>query len=192
MNILEIYSKNSKILLVGPYPPPLGGISVHIKRLGRILTKNGYKVDLFDTNIRFKSKIKRLPKIINLLKLIKAITFTQYDIVHIQYLYKGYILLFFLLKKFNRFKLYYTDHNPRLFENLDKLSLYIKKRFIRNLDYLIVVADHILENYNENNVKLPNHFCVQNAFLPPPIEKDGRIYQSYSHETKILYLSTIR
>lgn len=36
VNILKIYPKNSKILLVGPYPPPLGGVSVHIKRLKKL------------------------------------------------------------------------------------------------------------------------------------------------------------
>ena len=32
-----------KIMLVGPYPPPYGGISVHIKRLKYYLVKKGHQ-----------------------------------------------------------------------------------------------------------------------------------------------------
>lgn len=184
METLGIYPRDSKILIVGPYPPPLGGISVHLKRLEKNLTKKGYDVDLFDTNIRFNSKVKSLSKIIKFLKLIKMVIISQYDIVHIQYLYRGYIFIFDLLRKLKGFKLFFTDHNPRLFDNSTNFSLYFKKRFIRRLDYLILVADHILEKYIKSNVKLPNNFLMKNAFLPPDLEEEDRIFRSYSQETK--------
>ena len=49
-NYLNIYRKDDKILLVGVYPPPLGGVSVHIYRLLKLLKKNKFNINLFDTS----------------------------------------------------------------------------------------------------------------------------------------------
>ncbi len=39
--------KNKKILLIGPYPPPFGGVSIHIKRLKPLLAGR-FDVDVVD------------------------------------------------------------------------------------------------------------------------------------------------
>ena len=36
------------ILIVGAYPPPIGGITVHVKRLFSALKENGHQVTVFD------------------------------------------------------------------------------------------------------------------------------------------------
>ena len=53
----------------------------------------------------------------------------------------------------------------------NKFKTYLIKRFIVNLDYLIVVSDLILENYQKSGVKLPENILVENAFLPPSFEE---------------------
>ena len=42
------YLQGKKILLVGGYPPPLGGISVHIQALRNKLKKMGARVEVLD------------------------------------------------------------------------------------------------------------------------------------------------
>lgn len=175
--LLRIYPKNSSILLVGPYPPPLGGVSVHIERLVRILTKNGYEVDVFNTSEKCKLKS------ITFIELLQVLLCTNHDIIHIHTPHIKKILLFLLIRYLKQSKIYYTDHNPRLFEKNNSLIKCIGKKFIMSLDYLVVVGDHILETYNENKVKLPKNILVRNAFLPPPLEDEDRIIQTYSDET---------
>lgn len=178
MDFIEIYPKNKKILFIGPYPPPLGGVSVHMKRLIEILRKKGHKIHVFDASKKYKLKGA------NFIKLFQTIYFNSYDIIHIQRFDMRKLLILLLFKYFKKSKIYYTDHNPRLFDNTNKLTNYFKKRYITKLDYLVVVGEHIIDNYKENKVDLPGNVLVMNAFLPPPLEEENEIIQTYSNETK--------
>lgn len=45
----SILSKHEVYIdLLGPYPPPIGGISIHIKRLKRVMEKNGINCNVYD------------------------------------------------------------------------------------------------------------------------------------------------
>jgi glycosyltransferase involved in cell wall biosynthesis len=37
------------IMIVGALPPPVGGVAIHVERLGRYLRDRGYRVEVFDT-----------------------------------------------------------------------------------------------------------------------------------------------
>tara|TARA_B100001964_G_C13836589_1_gene423934 strand:- start:348 stop:479 length:132 start_codon:yes stop_codon:yes gene_type:complete len=41
---------NKSILIIGPYPPPPGGVSIHVQRLEKLLIKEGFYVDIADVN----------------------------------------------------------------------------------------------------------------------------------------------
>jgi glycosyltransferase involved in cell wall biosynthesis len=179
MNILKIYSKKNKLLLIGPYPPPLGGVSVHLKRLKELLEKNNYKTDVFYTSRKNPSKI------INSINLLKIILHNNYDIIHIHGYYKAFIILIFICKYQKKYKIFYTDHNPRLFSNKNKIHLCLIRVFIKKLDYLIVVANHILKNYRLNRVNLPKNVLIQNAFLPPIVENEYKIIKAYPPKIKV-------
>ncbi len=178
MNFLGIYPENKKILIVGAYPPPLGGVSVHIKRMVQLLRKNGFEVEAIDIAKKQKTKLIRF------LKLFQTICFDGYDIVHIHGFSMKRDSFIFLLKYLRKFKIYYTDHNPRLCEGQNKIKLNFIRQFIENLDFLIVVGEHILETYKRHYIKLPKNVLIKNAFLPPPMEEENRIIQTYSFETK--------
>lgn len=178
MDILGIYPSSSKILLVGPYPPPLGGVSVHIKRLKKLLDFYRNKTECFYKSNKFKSRI------IDSIKLFKLLYLNDFDIIHIHGYFRAYILVIFLCRIFKNYAIYYTAHNSRLFENKNIISKFFIKCFIKRLDYLVVVYRRILENYEQNKVKLPDKILVRNAFLPPPIEDYDRIFESYSKDTK--------
>jgi len=178
MKIIDIYPKNNKILFIGPYPPPLGGVSVHIKRITHILKKEGYNIHICNTSKNCQSRY------INFFNLLKSIYLGNYDIIHIHGLSIKTDLMIFLFKYLKKYKIYFTDHNPRLLINKNKFKTYFINRFIVNLDYLIVVSDLILENYKKSGVKFPENIIVKNAFLPPPIEEANQIEQTYSDESK--------
>lgn len=42
-----MHKLNTRILLIGPMPPPFGGVSIHIKRLSVIL-ENDFEIDFID------------------------------------------------------------------------------------------------------------------------------------------------
>jgi glycosyltransferase involved in cell wall biosynthesis len=178
MNCLEIYPKNAKILLIGPIPPPFGGVSVHIKRLISLAKKNGHDTHSFYTSKKYRSKI------LNSMKLTWLIFKKNYDIIHVQGYFRAYMLVIFVIRFIRGYKIYFTDHNPRLFENKRKGTVFLIKKFIEKLDYLIVVSNHVLDGYRKNNVMLPRNLLIQNAFLPPNLVKEEVIFQRYSQKAK--------
>lgn len=178
MELISIYPEHSKILLVGTYPPPLGGVSVHIKRLSRQLKTNGCEVNIFDVSKQNGSKITIF------FRLLKLITITRFDIVHIHVPNLIMDSVLFLLKYLKRYKLYYSYHNPRIFLNINGFNGYFIRRFIRHLDYLILVSEQILVGIEKIQIKLPKNVLVENAFLPPSLEEENYIVAAYPNETK--------
>ena len=128
----------------------------------------------------FHNSRKYKSRILNCLRLFYVIVFGNYGIIHINGYYKRYILTTYLFKWLKNHKIFFTDHNPRLLEGKNRISKYLIVKFLENLDYLIVVGDHILNVYKQYNANLPTNVLVQNAFLPPPIEEENQIVQTYS------------
>ena len=69
----KIYNK--KILIIGPYPPPMGGVSIHIKRVKTKLENQNNTVHVFDTSEKFSNKVR------SLLELIKKIHSTKPNLI---------------------------------------------------------------------------------------------------------------
>lgn len=74
----------TRILLVSPMPPAVGGISISTARLRDRLLQDGYDVDTYNLQIKTASWIHPLWQIINTLFLPAYILFSKpYDIIHL-------------------------------------------------------------------------------------------------------------
>ncbi|MEN6600536.1 MAG: glycosyltransferase [Rectinema sp.] len=72
-----------KIALIGTFPPPIGGTSVHIMRLRHSLVKRGYHVDVYDTSGTGKADFSNFISVTNYKKwIIKYFFFMNEDIIH--------------------------------------------------------------------------------------------------------------
>jgi glycosyltransferase involved in cell wall biosynthesis len=165
--LLEILN-NKKILEIGSYPPPIGGVSIHIYRL----CKNLNRCKIFDWSKKNFFGIKYI-------KLIICLLFYDYDIVHLHIVDKKTIKIIMFLKKIKKYKIFFTAHNPLLFDLISKNDYLFYKNFIEKLDMLIVVGEHILKEFKKKNVNLPNNILVEPAFLPPIKEDEGKILKTY-------------
>jgi len=163
--IKELRNYNN-VLIIGPYPPPLGGVSVHIYRLHKIL-HNSVVLDVSD-----KKKVN----------LLKKLLFENYDAVHLHSYDIRITLLLMLLKHIKGFDIIATSHNSRLFVKKNKIIKFINVRFFNYINTLIVVSKHILDDYRERKIKLPKKIIVESAFLPPPLEEENQILKSYPKE----------
>jgi glycosyltransferase involved in cell wall biosynthesis len=172
----DLYSDSDRILIVGPYPPPLGGISVFIYRLKKYLEYNKFHVEVFDTARNYR--IFGFKFIAFFFKII----FNNYQVIHIQSFDLKRVYLLFLVRFFKRFKIYFTNHNATLFDTKNKMLLFSYKKLIPGLDLLILVNDHILEIYKKQKVVLPGKYIIKNTFLPPPVEEEENILRSYPKE----------
>lgn len=157
---------NKRILLISPFPPNIGGISMSSQRLYDYLLENGYDVNKYD--IRFTSK--KLNRY-GLLKIIRPVIVPfyllfkkRYDIVHFNV--SGSLIKFYISiwrKVFSKRTQFicsiHGDVADLLIKNLGKRCLF-------GFDKVICVKEgdkEILENYFKKCiVEIP-------AFIPPVI-----------------------
>jgi glycosyltransferase involved in cell wall biosynthesis len=95
-----------KILLIGPYPPPAGGVSIHIERLLRKSIDQSFELAVFDAGkFRFINKSGKRQTIFRAINY-----FLQAKIVHIHISNAFKIFIGLIVKLFGK-KLIYTIHN---------------------------------------------------------------------------------
>lgn len=143
-----------KVLILGTLPPPVGGITIHLKRFIEINKNNcEFELSLFDLR---KRKVYSKGKHHGMLKLFKV--FFGSKIVHIHISNNSKIFFAFISKIFGK-KVIYTQHNSRLNDG-------IKFRFFFRLcDKLILVNNR---NTNLDSARLNNNkMTVIPAFIEP-------------------------
>ncbi|MCT8975973.1 glycosyltransferase family 4 protein [Clostridium sp. CX1] len=136
--------RKHNIAIIGNYPPPIGGVSVHIERLAKNLKEKN--VDYIVYDISKKKKYTDLNVIyIKSLKMwiIKYLFSFNNSIVHCHE--KNWYLLFILciITKLHKAKLILTLHSFR--ENVKEFNFIKRKIFnfcIRNIDCFIAVGEN--------------------------------------------------
>lgn len=152
-----------KILLIGPYPPPYGGVSMHIKRL-RALFSGEFEIDVIDESRERKKGIFNL-RSLNIIKYLYKVLKT--DIVHI---HSGKFLLrmlhfsaasLFLKKKIITIHGYEPGRGANI-RPMDRVIL-------NNCNKVIFVSKELADAFN---VK---HYIINEAFLPPDVTSEAEI-----------------
>jgi glycosyltransferase involved in cell wall biosynthesis len=166
-------SKTEKFILIGPYPPPLGGVSVFIYRYSKVLKSQGCDVQLLDWE-----KLNWLQKIGWLLNIIFNPQKTTFHVNGFLF----YILFCLLLRPFQK-KIIFIDHSFRGIDQLSGVKRKILNKFLTIVDEYVLVGEHLRQYYSDSGYQLPANTIVRNAFLPPPLEDEEKIWKSYDPST---------
>lgn len=160
-----------RVLLVSPFPPYLGGVSVSVQRLHDVLVKSGYKVVKFDTQLPNKRYNLRLLKLVKFLFLPFFLLFnTRFDVIHFHVsnvMPKFYVSLWrFLFSRQTKFII--TIHGQITHILNSRLGYYSLSRF----DKIICVKRGDLLNMSAElrtrSVEIP-------AFIPPVISGNQKL-----------------
>ena len=155
--------KKLPIVLVGPYPPNIGGVSTHLFRALPLLLKKGYKAVVISVN---KTDIKN-PNVsyIPALLLPFYLFLQPKSIVHFHVDSLSHLLLSAMLKL--RHKTFLTVHNNRYPTKMLGSSIQVRiKWFLLNKFKKIICVNPDTKLFLEE--KLTNvHNQVIPAFLPP-------------------------
>ena len=162
-----------KINIIGLFPPPYGGISVHIKRLyeklkilnieTKVYCMN--KVNIENHNIKFFS----LKEIV-----LKAIFFKRNEIIHFHNSgWKSRALISLIGVLFKK-KIILSVHGASLeeeYNSINKLGKVIYKFLLNKISYMIVVSPQIKEWCIKNHI-LEKKIEVIPAYINPIINKE--------------------
>jgi len=151
-----------KILLVGPFPAPVGGVSIHLDRLSKILSEN-LKIDKIDESSSIKNEIYNV-------RSLNPITYFQKinsaDVVHI---HSGNRLLKYfhlIISKILGKKIVLTIHSYRKGKFGGIYLLF--DRLMYSLPNITIVVNKNISDY----LQLKNKTIVMNAFLPPVMSEE--------------------
>ena len=167
-------NKKPKIALIGVYPPPYGGVSVHIQRLNEKLEKKGFECIIYDSG-KEKEILQKNVKATKSTKgwMLNYFLNAKEDIVH----YHGYepksLLLFSLFSIVRKKKVIFTFHSFRYnIKNIGLLHKFIFWIANRANLYFIVVGPQIKEKIISLGIR-PENIEVTPSFIPPAVrEKD--------------------
>lgn len=148
------------ILIIGPIPPPIGGVSIHILRLIGLLEADGYKVELIDESPIKKSTIFNF-RTCNIISYVKLIM--RADIVHIQSSINIFRMIHMISCIVFRKPFVITLHSWRIKSSLVAM---MQKRFFAKAKTIVCVNKKI-----SNSISLTK-CTVMPAFLPPIMEKE--------------------
>lgn len=168
----EIYPPSAKkILLVGGYPPPYGGVSVHIYRLEQLLKNERKVVKIFNTSRSSKFNL------FFYINFFLTLLLNNWDIVHFHYPFRRLIKISSIAVP--KSKIFLTIHNPRVFKLKDDgLS-----QILSFTHRIIVVGDHIKQQLVGLFKLNPEKIIHKNAFIPPPLSSEENILRSIPSET---------
>jgi glycosyltransferase involved in cell wall biosynthesis len=157
-----------KVLLIGSYPPPLGGVSVFLQRYKRKLEREGHSVDILDP-----TKTANLGILMELLKARAR----SYDIISVNY--PSIPLLRTLVTLGLTRKTEFWDHNWRVFDNWSERERRFFESFLHSCLDLNLVSDELRAEYELYKIALPTATKIQHAFIPPAEEDEEAILASY-------------
>ncbi|SHF15778.1 glycosyltransferase [Clostridium fallax] len=116
-----------KIALIGCYPPPYGGISIHVKRLKIVLDNNNIENVVFNDKIEdLKNSIKKDSLKKTFLKLI----YLKYNVLHFHIINKKGRMLIPIYRLLGK-KVILTVHGESLIDQI-KESNFIEKKILLN------------------------------------------------------------
>jgi phenylacetate-CoA ligase len=156
---------SNNILIVGPLPPPLGGVSIHIKRLSRLINDD-FLVDFVDESSQMKDEYFNL-RTFHILNYLKKVRDTGLIYIHSG---KRQLAFFHIVvgRLFGKRVLLTIHAYPNA--NRD-LSTRIDSFFYSKAHRIIVVNSFILDR-----LRLPESKCtVRCAFIPPSMTEEPEL-----------------
>jgi len=189
MDIRHRYTEqtfNKKVLIIGLFPPPLGGIAVHIDRVKKKLVEQ----DNIVLEIDVIKETKKRSKIGYFLYLIDLIYKQKPEIIYYHTLSLRKLpielLILVFIKKIIKSKLIIINHTPRFF--YEKSWLYKKAvNFLLNfVNKQILIGDSTYKAYIDNNMSLKNKsFSIESPYLLPNLFDKDLIFVKYPEMLKM-------
>jgi len=161
--------RNSPLAVVGIYPPPFGGVGIHLKRMIPLLDKSGLDYVFYNTG---PTKVNH-PRVANVgwsLRWYLSLMFTaRHKVIHF-HTYRWYVrVAVSLLGTFRKRTILFTGHSYRFCEDFltgNGLRRWVMRRVMRKAK-LIAVNEVIRDDLLKIAVT-PESIRVIPDFIPPP------------------------
>lgn len=170
---------NQRILMLGPLPPPLGGVSVHLERVRAKLQRQHNTVYHFNSTSEWRYRCFLLYALFLLFFLIR--TRPQVVIYHTTYLSNALAELR-LLRWCKRwllcFRLYLIEHDCRFVYVLSCTQTKQYQRVLESVDLQVLIGTRTAGSFGERGLRA-KHQSMESAFLPLDICNQEQFFAAY-------------
>lgn len=131
-----------KIVLVGPYPPPIGGISIHMKRVARHLRIIGLECDIYDES-NGNNRLEGVYPIRSYKYFILRFPFIRGNLFHFHSISKKIRIMLALFRIFGK-KIILTIHGGSLMEQIEqsnRVVRFVLLRSLQSIDQILCVNE---------------------------------------------------
>lgn len=160
---------------IGPFPPPVGGISVYLYRLSKI-ERNSHFIDIKQFKNHKKFRIWIIKQIFSFKK--KNFIYHSHSL--------NFRLYFFILSYLSIHSFSLVIHGISLINQYEQSNGFLKfmiKQMLNKAKFIQVINPDYKKFIRNIGVKNKS-IIVKNAFLPPPAEEESTIIKSYENELK--------
>ena len=166
-------SEKVKIALIGPYPPPFGGISIHIQRLKEQLAKRGYNCVVYAIGAGSEFPQEDIKRIKNIKSWLPSYFMgAREDIIHLHCPSLPIRAIISLMGMLGR-KTVITIHGASLEDSFSRGNWFKKqiiKFIMKQFSFIIVLNSKMEEFASSLGVKRKRLQCVP-SFIPPIIKE---------------------
>jgi glycosyltransferase involved in cell wall biosynthesis len=173
------------VLLIGPYPPPLGGVSAHVKRLAAVLQARGLRIGVINhfrqrgENPLVVGELHRNPLLYRL-----AVSSWPAHIVHYHHSRLSTLVAVSLATQYRSDRAYLiTIHSHNLQRNLESrfgAVAWLTRWSLRRFDEVVAVSPEIARTLEAHLDDRP--IMTVPAYLPPDEDDDrSRLPEDVSH-----------
>lgn len=176
LNLTHSYTtriRRSHALIIGPLPPPHGGVSVHIKRVAQRWEQQGISVTVIDRST--SSRLQRY------WQLISGIVRNRHAHLYVHTLYNSIFewLIAWSLALLMRMPLTVVEHDCRFLARRSYATRLLLCLTVRFVDEQIFMGPLTLEHYQKYGLPIVVHHTIESPYLPPPRHEFEKIYQQY-------------
>jgi glycosyltransferase involved in cell wall biosynthesis len=165
---------NQTIGIIGPYPPRIGGISIHIKRVVYKLKQQNNQISIIDV-ATIPTRLGRW------WALIKFLHQNRTDTIFYHTLYNSSIewLITVLGRYLYRYQLILVEHSPRYLYARRTIDKWLFRLTMRAARQQIFIGTTTHQSYIDNKIPLTAHISIESAYLPPDPSEEPVILATY-------------
>ena len=161
-----------KVALIGVYPPPYGGVSIHIQRLLAGCLGNNISCTVFDASRR----VKKVPGVVNISRIWNWLRFlaSGQDIVHVHTSAINWVIpvIFFYLARIKGAGFVLSYHSLRNdCGDFGTLGLKMMKAMLKSASHCIAISSDIKEKLVSMGAR-PERVSIIPSYLPPVIKEE--------------------
>lgn len=170
----DIY--HSRIAILGVFPPPFGGVSVHIKRVMDCFSLQNNMLLFWPT----EQGRRFLPWYLMRLWWRLIVYRPKYVYYHSTYLTTSIIELIALvmLQRIMKYKLSIVDHDCRHLYKRRAITKRWYQWIVKHAHSVVCIGMPTLQSYDDNNIRAAN-MTVEDAFIPPIERHEQLIVATY-------------